>query len=226
MLARVLLYPTSEVLQMNRMKRWTMSVTSWVDGVLAQVENHEATVDAAMLQVRRSTAEARVRLKRVERDAEKLRHALRKEEEAVEAWRDRARRAEDQERALECLRRHKRAERQVSTLEERLAEQERAHKELLDGVRRLNGRLAELTERRNVMRARQSRAEAVHGMSSAARPVGDLEDVFDRWESRVGEIEILADDTDPVDSFEADIHDEEERESLEAELEALRRETQ
>lgn len=207
---------------MNRMKRWTMSVTSWVDGVLAQVENHEAAVGAAIQQVRKSTAEARVRLRRVERDAEKLRESLRKEEEAVEAWKARAKRASDDDKALECLRRHKASERRVVSLRQRLSEQERAHKELHDGVRRLNGRLAELTERKNVMRARQSRAEAVHGMSGATGPVSDLEEVFDRWESRVGEIEIVADDLDPVDSFEADIEDEEERETLAAELEALR----
>lgn len=209
---------------MNRVKRWTMSVTSWVDHVLAQVENHEAAVGAAIAQVRKSTAEARVRLRRVERDAQRLREALRKEEDAVDAWKSRARRSEDDDRAIECLRRYKSAEREVATLRGRLAEQERTLNELREGVRRLNGRLAELNERRNVMRARQSRAEATHGMSHVAGPVGDLEDVFDRWESRVGEIEIVADDLDPVDAFEADIENEEQRETLAAELETLRNE--
>jgi hypothetical protein len=41
---------------MNRVKRWTM--TSWVDGVLAQIENHEANVDAAIVRVRKPSSKA------------------------------------------------------------------------------------------------------------------------------------------------------------------------
>ena len=210
---------------MHRVKRWTMSVTSWVDGVLAQVENHEAAAGSAIARIRRSTAEARVRLRRVERDAQKLRETLAREEQAVAAWRRRATGTENEDKALECVRRHKAAERQVVVLRGRLTEQERAHKELSEGIQRLNGRLSELIERRNVMRARQSRAEAAHGMTSATGCVGDIEDVFDRWESRVGEIEIEIDEVEPVDAFEAAIESEEERATLRLELQRLREET-
>ena len=61
---------------MSRMRRWKMSVTSWVDGVLAQIENHEATVSSAISRVRQSAARARVQVKRVERDQRELRVAL------------------------------------------------------------------------------------------------------------------------------------------------------
>ncbi|MEM7138509.1 MAG: hypothetical protein AAF500_18155 [Myxococcota bacterium] len=209
---------------MNRMKRWTMSVTGWVDGVLAQVENHEAAVSAAIAQVRRSTAEARVRLRRVERDAETLRNSLSREEAATVTWRARAKRTDDDEEALECLRRHKGAQRRVAQLRARLADQERAEKELREGVRRLHGRLGELTERKNVMRARQSRAEAVNGIGIASRPALDLEEVFDRWESSVGEAEIATDDFEPVDAFEAEVVAKESLEALTLELTALRSE--
>ncbi|MGB5810762.1 MAG: PspA/IM30 family protein [Polyangiales bacterium] len=207
---------------MNRMKRWTMSVTSWVDGVLAQVENHEAAVGSAIAHVRKSTAEARVRLRRVERDVAQLRDTLATEHEAVVAWRTRAAGADDDDQAIECLRRHKAAQARVVRLEARLREQEHALKQLHEGVRRLRGRLAELNERKNLMRARQSRAEAVHGVSDVAGPIVDLEDIFDRWESRVGEIEIYSDDTEPVEPFEAELLEKEERSALAAELEALR----
>ena len=101
---------------MNRMKRWTMSVTSWVDGVLAQVENHEAAVGAAIGRVRQSTARARVQLKRVERDQQSLRDSLAQEERAVEVWRRRATSAEDEGVALECMRRFKASERRLQLL--------------------------------------------------------------------------------------------------------------
>jgi phage shock protein A len=202
-----------------------MSVTSWVDGMLAQVENHEAAVSSAIGRVRQSTARARVQLKRVERDQQALRDTLLEEEEAIDAWRRRAKSAEDQGVALECLRRHKAAERRVLRLRQRLDEHERCHKELSDGIRVLNGRLCELTERKNLMRTRESRAQAAHGMVSATGPIGDLEDVFERWETRVGEIEIASECVEPIDAFEAGLEAVEETAKLRLELEELRAES-
>jgi len=119
---------------MSRIQRWKMSVTGWVDGVLAQIENHEATVTAAITRVRQATARARVQLKRVERDQHALRESLREEEAAVDAWRRRAKAAADEERALECLRRHKASARRLGALRQRLGEHERSHKELSEGM--------------------------------------------------------------------------------------------
>jgi phage shock protein A len=209
---------------MSRMQRWKMSVTGWVDGVLAQIENHEATVTASIGRVRQATARARVQLKRVERDQRALRESLREEEAAVDAWRRRAKAAADEEKALECLRRHKGAVRRAAALRHRLEEHERSHKELSEGIRMLNAQLSELSERRNLMRTRQSRAEAAHGMVNANRPIGDLEDVFERWEARVGEIEIAAESDTAIDAFEASFESAEEDAELLIELEELRHE--
>jgi phage shock protein A len=200
-----------------------MSVTGWVDGVLAQIENHEATVTAAISRVRQATARARVQLKRVERDQQALRESLREEEAAVEAWRRRARLEDDEEKALECLRRHKGALRRVASLRHRLDEHERSHKELSEGIRTLNAQLSELSERRNLMRTRQSHAEAAHGMVNANRPIGDLEDVFERWEARVGEIEIACESDTTIDTFEASFETAEQDADLRIELDELRR---
>lgn len=207
---------------MSRIRRWGMSITSWVDGVLGQIENHEASVNAAISRIRQSTARARVQIKRVERDQRALRDTLTQEQHAAQLWRDRAARAEDQSTALECLRRHKAAERRVVSLRERLDEHERAHKDLSEGIRVSNQRLGELTERKNLMRTRQSRAEAAHGMVCAGAPMGELEDVFERWESRVGEIEIASECAEPIDAFEMDFNTTEEDAALLVELAELR----
>jgi phage shock protein A len=193
--------------------------------MLAQVENHEAAVSSAIGRVRQATARSGVQLKRVERDQQALRDRLLEEEQAAEAWRRRAKSAADETIALECLRRHRAAERQVVQLRERLGEHERCHKELSDGIRVLNGRLGELTERKNLMRTRQSRAEAAHGMASTTGPIGDLEDVFERWEARVGEIEIASECAEPIDAFEAELDAVDESAELRLALEELRAES-
>ena len=207
---------------MNRVKRWTMTMTSWVDGVLAQIENHEANVDAAIVRVRKSTARARVQLRRVERDQSALKDSLATEEEATAAWLRRAKTTEGEDAALECLRRAKVAERHSAQLRARLSEHERTHKELNDGITQLHDRLRELIERRNMMRTRQSRAEAIHGMATASTPIGDLEDAFERWETRVTEVEIAGDVGDFVDSFESDFESAEQTAALRQELREMR----
>jgi phage shock protein A len=203
-----------------------MSVTSWVDGVLAQIENHEANVDAAIVRVRKSTARARVQLRRVERDQTKLKDNLAAEDEASSAWLRRVKATKDEDAALECLRRAKTAERRCARLRERLGEHERTHKELSDGIGQLNDRLSELVERRNLMRTRQSRAEAMHGMATATTPIGDLEDLFERWETRVTEVEIASDAADYVDTFEAEFESAEQTAALLEELREMRLEEQ
>jgi phage shock protein A len=161
----------------------------------------------------------------VERDQQALRNALLEEEQAADAWRRRAKSAVDETIALECVRRHKAAERRVVRLRERLGEHERCHKELSDGIRVLNARLSELTGRKNLMRTRQSRAEAAHGMASTTGPIGDLEDVFERWEARVGEIEIASECAEPIDAFEAELDAVDESVDLRLALEELRAES-
>jgi phage shock protein A len=219
--AQLLLYGAQEV-GVNRVKRWTMSVTSWVDGVLAQVENHEATVDAAIVRVRKSVARARVQVRRVDRDHASLEDALATEIEAESAWRQRARTTEDEETALECLRRAKAAHRHSTRLRNRITEHERSLKELNDGIGELSGRLRELVERRNVMRTRQSRAEAIHGMAVATSPLGDLNDLFERWETRVAEVEIAGECGEIADAFESEFERADETAALREELRQMR----
>lgn len=211
---------------MSRIQRWKLSMTSWVDGVLSQIENHEAAVNAAIGRVRQATARARVQLKRVERDQRSLRERLVHEEQTAARWRTRAMDADGEEAAIECLRRHKASERRVEVLRARLFEHERSHEELREGIRALNGRLAELNERKNVMCTRQSRAEAAHGMTHAGEPIADLEDLFDRWETRVGEIEIASECAEPIDVFESQFEKVEEIAELRMELEAMRIESE
>lgn len=207
---------------MSRIQRWKLSMTSWVDGVLSQIENHEASVNAAIGRVRQATARARVQLRRVERDQQRLRESLTREHRAAERWRTRAVDTQDEEAAIECLRRHKAAKRRVEVLGTRLAEHERSHDELREGIGALNGQLAELNERKHLMCTRQSRAEAAQGMAVAGEPMADLEDLFDRWETRVGEIELASELAEPIDAFESRFDEVEEIAELRTELEAIR----
>ena len=212
---------------MNCLGRWTHAVVARIDHLVAQVENHESLAESALRDVQRSLARARVRLERVRRDGHRLEQQLRSARSASCQWRRRAKKDENERRALECLRRSKELAHRAGELERRLAEHRSAEKQLLSDVTRVQERLRELKEKRNLLRTRQSRAEAM----SAARTADDcgrvhLDDVFERWEERITTIE-LDDEPDPgtqLDSFEMEYVESEEDDALRLELDALRRE--
>lgn len=210
---------------MNYLKRWTVGIISRIDGMVAQVENHEALVTAALRDLQQATARAQLQLRRVREDGESLGRRLAEEREAVIRWKERATQSVDDEgRAFECLRRSKRAARTVSELERRLEEHARAEDQLAKDVRTLEERLRALKEQRNLMRTRQSRAEALSAVQGSQLQLGgDLEEVFERWETRVAESEFAGGCAlESEDTFEDEFVSAEEEAELRSELQALR----
>ena len=106
---------------MNRFRRWSVSIRTRLDDVIGQIENHEAVVDEVIRDVHRAAARARVQLRRVQRDGSQLRASIERDRQAAEEWRNRAATlgAEEESRAIECLRRAKRAEHTIQELEKR-----------------------------------------------------------------------------------------------------------
>jgi phage shock protein A len=211
---------------MARIKRWTHGFVASIDSMIVQVENHEAQATCALRDLEQGVARSRVQLMRVERDGRSLRQALDEEREAAERWRDRARREENEARALECLRRHKRSEARVRELTHNQAEHERIEQQLKRDVQTLERRLVELRQQRNTMRTRQSRAEAF----SVVQEQGDVESgeigqIFERWETRVAESEVASGClVASLDSLDEEFLDAEESASLKLELAALKEE--
>jgi len=209
---------------MRIIKRWTTGIVSKVDWMVGQVENHEALVNNALRQARESTARAKVQLNRVRRDGEELRGRINSEGEMVERWRERAKSIaeSDEKSAVECLRRSKRSEQLVAQLRIRMVEHEKAEQQLSEDVRKMEEQLSELIEKRNLMRTRQSRAEAVCSVSNSSNLVScDLDDVFERWESRVAERELGSSSYVDIDTLEQSFLKSEEEESLRDELKSL-----
>lgn len=219
---------------MHRIRHWTASLCSRVDWMVSQVENHEALAESAIRDLQRHAARARVRMGRMRADGRRLADARRAEAEAASTWRERARRlaGDDEARALECLRRARAAAEREASLAERCAEHDRLEQRLARDLGLVDERLAALRVKRNWMRTRQSRADAL-AAASEVETEGTLDDVFERWDARVTEREIVAgcDDpsvaaegSDPSDDLERVLASEEEDAALRAELAALRAE--
>lgn len=215
---------------MKMMKRWTTTITSSFDWMIAQFENHEALVTSAIREVQQTAAKARVQLEKVKKDGLEMRKRLAELRGLEVSWKDRAVRVNeiDQTRALECLRRRKRVMREIAELEV----QERRHKSLEEQLGNdltlLEERISVLKRQKNTMSTRQYRAEALQAIQSDGTGViSEIDDIFDRWEAKVAEYEIVSHGlNDRRDELEREFLSEEEEKELRETLDEIVQEYQ
>ena len=209
---------------MKVFKRWTSGIFSRVDWMVSQIENQEALINSALQESREAVARAKVQLGRVCQDGKKLRQRQQDEEQGVGKWRKRAMQSAkaDEQRAMECLRRSKRSEHLTDQLRQRVNEHEQVESQLIKDVRSMEEKFAELIEKRNLMRTRQSRAEALTSIQgSCSDTSGELEEIFDRWEIRVTEKELSGECALASDSLEDSFVSAEDDAQLREELKQL-----
>ncbi len=209
---------------MSLIQRISATLSSSVDRAVSRVENHDAIINAALRDTRRAAARSRVRLERVRRDGDALKTRFRELEEVATRWASRARSiaAEDETRALECLRRRRDCLQQLDRLKHSIARHEELEQRISEQVREIDARIKEVTEQRNVMRSRQSVAEALHAMNAVeGGSAVDIEDTFDRWEINLGETELLFGTSVGTDPLDTSFLQEEDRAELRAELHIL-----
>jgi len=209
---------------MSLIQRISATITSSVDRAVSRVENHDAIINAALRDTQRAAARSRVRLARVRKDGSALKARYRELQVASGRWRDRARAvaSEDETKALECLRRRRECESQLASLEESIARHDELEQRISEQVMSIEERIKEIDEQRNVMRSRQSVADAMHVMNKLQGTAGvDIEDAFDRWEINLGETEILFGCSSPSDPLDTAFLEEEDKAELRAELAAL-----
>lgn len=209
---------------MSLIRRISTSITSSVDRAVSKVENHDAIINAALRDTQQAAARSRVRLERVRKDGHNLATRRANLAQAIERWAERARAiaAEDEAKALECLRRRKDCEKQLRSLEDSIEKHEELEARISGQVKKIEARIGEISQQRNMMRSRQSVAEAlrtIHDIEGVS--YGDIEDTFDRWEINLGEAEILLGATTDRDPLESEFLAEEDTAELRAELELL-----
>lgn len=209
---------------MSLIRRISAGITSTVDRAVSRVENHDAIINAALRDTQQAAARSRVRLERVRKDGDQLRTRRANLEQALGRWTERAKSvaAEDEAKALECLRRRKDCRAQLLALDDSIAKHDELEARIAEQVKKIEARIGEVTQQRNMMRSRQSVADAmrtIHNIEGVS--YGEIEDTFDRWEINLGEAEILTGSTANIDPLESAFLAEEDTAELRAELAEL-----
>ena len=209
---------------MSLIRRISTSITSSVDRAVSKVENHDAIINAALRDTQQAAARSRVRLERVRKDGHALKTRHANLQLAASRWTDRARKigASNEPKALECLRRRKDCEAQIESLQMSIEKHEELESRIAEQVKKIEARIGEVAQQRNMMRSRQSVAEAMRTINNIEGvSYGEIEDTFDRWEINLGEAELITGamaNTDPLDS---EFLAEEDMAELRAELDEL-----
>ncbi len=209
---------------MSLFKRISATVSASVDQAVSRVENHDAIIEASIKETRQAAARTRVHLTRVQRDGENLQQKREKTKQDITLWTDRAMSVaeSDQEKALQCLKQKKHCETTLDNLQQSFRKYEEVEKNVRENLTKIESRITDMSQQRNAMRSRQSAAEAMRVISHLEGGAqSEIEDTFDRWEISLAETEITVEQASTTNVLEYEFLQQEEKDSLKMELEAL-----
>lgn len=202
-------------------RRVVTTVSSSFDWVVTQLENHEALVASAIREMQVGGRKAKSQLARVRADGVRIRTRLAELHQASTRWEERARRValEDEGKALECLKRRNSVAKELAQLEVQELEHRKLESQLEQDLLQMESRIDELRRKKNQFAARETRQAVLKSQASDnVGLIGELDEIFERWEDKISQCEpvILS-----SDDFESDFVKDEEKEQLERELQRL-----
>lgn len=214
---------------MTLINRLYATMSASVDRVVSEIENHDAVIESAIRDNQKSLARAKVRFNRLQADGRRLRQRLDQLRTAEQQWASRARdNAEgDEQIALQCLKKRRVCRKQISGLEETLASHTDAENRLSRDMSTVEERLRDINQQRNLMRTRESTAEAMRTFNAIQGYCSvNIDDSFEKWETRILEAELSGGELSDTDDLEERFIEEEELENLRYELDELKKESE
>ena len=129
---------------------------------------------------------------------------------------------QNEAQALLCLQRRQRIREQVSRLSDNRDTYREAARKMSADIARCEEQLSNLGQKHELMRARQSGADALNVINDVSgSSIDELETSFDRWEIRIARDEIGAESFEPVDTLAEAYPGRENEEHLREELSQL-----
>lgn len=209
---------------MSILKRLSATMFSRVDQVVSEIENHDAIIESAVRDNQRALAKARVRFNRLKADGQRLAQRLADLQASEAQWTRRAqdKAEQDEQTALRCLQKRRECRRRIAGTEQALAEHRKTEDRLAKELETMDERVKRIGQQRNLLRSRQSAAEAMRTFKAIEDcSYIDIDDTFEKWEVKVTEAELVSDSFDTTDDLEQAFIEAEELEDLQHELSEL-----
>jgi len=209
---------------MSLFKRMSATLFARLDGVVSEIEDHEAVVRASIDELRQQVARARARLNQMLREEQRLGEHIDRQQQEAERWGERARgcAVDDEARALACLERRRHARRETERLQRSLISCREAAERLTRDIDESETRLEDLTRRYTEMRARQcGNAARTAGQDAEGSLLREVETCFERWDARLNDQELRFGAKATSDALDDSFSREERDAELRAELDEL-----
>lgn len=203
---------------MNFFKKIWLTVGASADSFAGKIENQEAIADGIIKEVEDALVNVRSELLKTRNEVSRLEKTVNQQRKEKERWTERAKKTaeSDREKALQCVRFIKTSEQRIADNEQELLEISTVEKELLLNLSEGEKRLSELRRKKRILVSRQSRAEASNMAKSAGGNIfGEADDLFTRWEAKVGRTEGIKDQSSTEEELMAlEFSSEEEKDEL------------
>jgi len=209
---------------MNSFKRLFITIKSQIDHVADEFENHEALAGAAIQDLQALAGKTRLHLHRVGKLSEHYQKQLQAQQEQARLWSERAVkvRQDDEQKALQCVKRLREAQRQIAMLERQYQESSAQEAKIRDDLSAIQEQLQVLKNKKEILAARQNRASVQEALQDKrGTPLQEAWHIFDRWEGSVVSSEFEAPDRVETDSFASAFEQEEDELALKMMLDEL-----
>lgn len=165
-----------------------------INDLLTRAEDPEKIINQTLIDMRQAQYEARMEVARAIAEGKKLERDVNSNRAEAGSWMSKAEAALKSERedlAREALRRRKASDDLAEGLNEQLQQHNEAVERLKTQLRALDAKISEAERKRQILIARQKRAEAQQTLSSAVAKTDTRKafEAFDRMEGKVASLE-------------------------------------
>lgn len=209
---------------MSAFRRMFVTVKSRIDTATDHFENHEALAGAAIKDLQAISSKTAIHLRHIQELSNRQKLKLDELNTEADRWSERAVavRDQDEQRALECVKRLRYTRTRIEQIEKQFQESWKVEVQIRSDLDKIQNKLQNLKKKKELLAARQNRVDV---MSALDRHHSfyeeDIQDVFERWEDRVTGGEFQYQDMPEEDPFAADFEKKEEEVELKEMLEDL-----
>lgn len=173
---------------MNSLKRIFVSMKSQIDHVADEFENHEALAGVAIQDLQTMASKTRLHLHRISKMSEQYDKQLQTLQEQADLWSSRAIKAkqEDEQKALQCVKRLRQTRQQITALEKQYQDNTVQESKIRDDLNAIQNQLESMKNKKEILAARQNRTNVQDILQhSQGGTLQEAQNIFERWEGTV-----------------------------------------
>jgi len=208
---------------MNSLKRLYISIKGQIDQAADEFENHEALAGVAIQDLQAIASKTRLHLHRIGKMTAQYQKQLDEQKQQETLWTARAikAKAQDEQKALQCVKRLMQTKKQITLLEQQHETSAGQENKIRDDLNAIQQQLLILNNKKEMLAVRQNRIHLQDSLhDTPPNSLDNVQQVFERWEGQVVSAEYDT-PTSPADTLQDGFEQEEEKLALKMMLDEL-----